>query len=386
MFGSALPSPPPHPVLDGGIRPAVSSLPAFSVHVAPVNLEQVLKRYMPVQNTQSPVIEPDMYPKHGPNIFVYGKTDASNHLLYLRRTVQEKVRVRALPNMSSVMAWVQSSFDHATYARFLELYWDGIEAAAESYDPAAPSPQAYVLFLQSFVAHFVPRLDEGDLYARYARHLVGTELVSLSALHDWTLELRNASASVVGTDYWAARKELDALQSCARIPIDILVAVNATHPVDFAAFLCALEMVTRGRMKMMATRQRGSNARPAGGSVRYVDDESPEVGQRLEALQRQVQALELGRGGAGVGGKGKAGGGKGDAKGGAANTEARGEGKIRCFVCDQLGHFAKKCPLVARAKELSSSSSSPPSNLYMLVLGCRPPPPRAGRGEERVRL
>jgi hypothetical protein len=140
--------------------------------------------------------------------------------------------------------------------------------------------------------------------------------------------------------------------------MDILVAVNATHPGDFGAFLTSLEMVARGRMKMMATRQRGSNARPAGGSVRCVDDESPEVGQRLEALQRQVQALELGRGGAGVGGKGKAGGGKGDAKGGAANTETRGEGKIRCFVCDQLGHFAKKCPLVAKAKALSSSSSN----------------------------
>ena len=146
------------------------------------------------------------------------------------------------------------------------------------------------MFLQNFVAHFVPRLDEGELYARYARLLVGAELGSLSALHDWALELRNASASVVGTEYWAAKRELDAVQSCARIPMEILVAVNATHPVDFAAFLTSLELVARGRMKMLAKRQRGSNARPNGGSVHFVDDESQEVGQRLEALQRQVAA------------------------------------------------------------------------------------------------
>ena len=257
LFGSALPSPPPNPN-DGGIRPAVS---VFSVP-AP-NLEQVLRRYMPVQELQSTVLEPDMYRRHkDTDIYVHGKSDASNHLLYLRRSVQHKVRVRALPNMCSVMAWVQSSFDQSTCSRFIELYWDGIEAAANSYDPAAPSPMAYVLFLQNFVAHFVPRLDEGELYTRYARHLVGGELVSLTALHDWALELRNASASVVGTDYWAPRKELDALQSCARIPIDILVAVNATHPVDFAAFLSSLEMVARGRIKMLAKRQRGNASPP----------------------------------------------------------------------------------------------------------------------------
>jgi hypothetical protein len=308
-----------------------------------------------------------MYAKHkDKDIFVHGKSDASTCLLYLRRSIQHKVRVRALPNMASVMSWVQSGLDQASCSRFFELYWDSIEAEANRYDPAAPEPAAYVLFLRHFTAHFCPRLDEGELYTRFARLFSGGEL-SLTALHDWVMEVCNVSAAVVGTEYWAPRKELDSLQSCARIPMDILVAVNATHPADFGAFISSLEAVTRARMKMHAKRQRGKDGslRPNVASVHFSGDEVParesnDVHRQLEALQEQVAALQLVRGG---GGKGK-GGGKGGVEkgagiplGGGAKGEARVEG-VRCFVCDGP-HYAKKCPVVVKAKaDLASSSSS----------------------------
>jgi hypothetical protein len=209
-------------------------------------------------------------------------------------------------------------------------------------------------------------LDKGELYTRFARLFSGGEL-SLPALHDWVLEVRNASAAVVGTEYWAPRKELDSLQSCARIPMDILVAVNATHPADFGAFISSLEAVTRARMKTHAKRLRGKDGsiRPNVASVHFSGDEVPardnnDVHRQLEALQEQVAALQLVRGG---GGKGK-GGGKGGVEkgagvplGGGAKGEARVEG-VRCFVCDGP-HYAKKCPVVVKAKaDLASSSSS----------------------------
>ena len=335
VFGSALPSPPPHPPSDGGIAPAAVSM--FSVHVAPPNLENVLRRYMPVQDVQCAVPEPDVYVKHKEkDMFVHGKSSASEFLLYMRRSIQHKVRVRTLPNMHAVMSWVQCALDHVSCSRFLELYWDSIEEAANRYDPAHPDPEAYVLFLQHFTAHFVPRLDEGELYTRYARLLSGGEL-TLTALHDWTLEVRNASAAVVGTEYWAPRKELDSLQSCARIPMDILVAVNATHPADFRAFLSSLEIVARGRMKMLAKRQR-ANAKSTVAAVHFSGDEARDeaLHQQGEVLQQQVAALQM----QGGGGRGKLGGGKGGAVGkggggasGGAKGETSGEGKIRCFVC-----------------------------------------------------
>ena len=73
---------------------------------------------MPVQNFQCIVPEPDMYQKHKEkNVFVYGVSSAVEFLLYLRTTIEHKVRVRTLPNMASVMAWVQAAKNQHTCSR-----------------------------------------------------------------------------------------------------------------------------------------------------------------------------------------------------------------------------------------------------------------------------
>lgn len=337
------------------------SLSVVALSVLPAKLETVLQRFMPVQNFVCVVPEPDVYQKHkDKDIFVHRVSSPTEFLLYLKRTVEHKVRVRTLPNMASVMSWVQSALDPHTCARFLENEWPAVAAAAHQADMQhVASPEAYVIFLQSFTHFFDPRMDEDALYHKYEQLMEGGEL-SLVALHEWTHTVKTASDCVVGTEFWAPKKELATLLACKRVPVEILLHVASANPASFAECLAAIERVVRKRMKVLAKR---GNLKSQGSSVSFVGahqaefqepvvdiQNQAELTATIEDLKKQVASLQLGNGGTKPKPKPKG-------KGAGSGAASGGDAKVKCLVCNGP-HFAKKCPYVLEAKRAAGVAGS----------------------------
>ena len=320
----------------------------FSAQPIEADVERLLQRFVPVQNIVAVTPEPDMYPKHREgNVYVHGQSRPLEFLLYLRRSIEHKVRVCALPNISSVMAWVETALDTVSCSRFLEVHWGAVLEEVGRYDNANPTPKAYIAFLRAFVSFFLPKLDESDLFQKYNKLFEGGEITSLEKLYEWIAQLRNASRTIVGTDFWAPRRELDALQNCARVPMELVLSVNAHGtPSSFDAWLLRLELVVRDRMRISA-RRRGQAVNQVQFQEEAPSDDKESLVQQVAQLTARLAQLTPQEPPDKKRWKDKQRKKEGGGEGG-------GSGSVTCFACGGP-HFVKKCPLVKAAKANSSN-------------------------------
>ena len=326
--------------------------------VSPLELEQVYQRYMPVMLKFCDRPEPDVFPKHREaDIFVPYVSVPSDFLLYLRRTCDHKVYGRHLGSISAVMSWCLSALDQRKCSRFIELRWPAVLNAVDQYDDRNPTPTPYVIFLKAFCDTYIPRLEEGELYASYLALYEGGEFSSMDKLHTWCLSVRAGAHSVLGTDSWADKAERDRLQFSKRLPIDIVLQITALPFSGFMELLDRLQRVVRHRLSL-AARRGGVRVH----DVAFVADDDDV--SRLSKLEQQVAALSVGDAssgrskGASSSAKGRVGRNKTKSKNkddDAPVSEASGSsgGKRACFACGGA-HFIQDCQVFKSFKDASN--------------------------------
>jgi hypothetical protein len=281
--------------------------------------------------------------------FKVGVTDCVAFLLYLKRSTEAKARSLNIGTAHQIVDWIESSLCPVTCAKFLEAYMPRIREVADTQEGSV----AYAEFLAAFVFTFCPSLDDTGAYTRFQQVMEGNrfEAGKLQAFHKWLHSVRVAKASLPQT-FEADNRDVLALRK--RAPLELVYALLGAQPppVTFGEWLAKLEDITRERMQeaglSVLPPPAAGKVAPAHSPSQVASDSWMQVDE-VDELKQQVAALSLQwkereqkekqRE------KDKAKQRDKDKKDKDKPTKTQ---KVKCFVCDEVGHFARECPLVKR--------------------------------------